>query len=156
MWCLRKISSFWGTKKKWENKKIYHFPLHSGLGWQGLRLCFCRTPDLSHFHFLNKNNIASSRVTKKQYCKIILFYKFLSNETDIFRVLMSHTLSREIVPDNTSFSLRCKLFLNLLLTGIRANSTFRTVFNFNKLKILYCWYIIFCYDYKHLPFSNKP
>ena len=24
------------------------FPLYSGLGWQGLRLCFCQTPDLCH------------------------------------------------------------------------------------------------------------
>ena len=28
---------------------------------------------------------------KEQYCKIILFYKFLSNETDIFRELLQNT-----------------------------------------------------------------
>ena len=32
------------------------------------------------------SNIDSFRVTIEQYCKIILFYTFLSNETDIFRV----------------------------------------------------------------------
>ena len=38
-----------------------------------------------------------------------------------------------------------------LLTGIRAKSTFKTVFDFKKMI-----YLFFCYDYKHLPFSNKP
>ena len=74
------------------------------------------------------------------------------------------------MPDNTSFSLKYESLLtgkilksknlkNLksLLTGISANSTlvdFKTVFDFKELKIIYCWDIIFCYDYKHLAFSN--
>ena len=46
-----------------------------------------------------------------------------------------------------------------LLTGINANSTFRTVLDFKKLKTRQHAveiFIIFCYDYKHLPFSSKP
>ena len=59
------------------------------------------------------NNINTSRVTSKQYCKTILFYKFLSNETDIFRELLPITTDFFRIPDNTSFSLRCELILNL-------------------------------------------
>ena len=48
-----KVLSILGTKKKCENKKICHsFPLFV-LGQQGGRLCFCQTPDLCHFCFLN-------------------------------------------------------------------------------------------------------
>ena len=44
-----------------------------------------------------------------------------------------------------------------LLTGSSAKSTFRKDFDFKKLK-KYTVEILttFCYDYKHLPFSNKP
>ena len=38
------------------------------------------------------NNIDTSRVTTKQYCKIILFYKFLLNSTtDVFKELLTNT-----------------------------------------------------------------
>ena len=62
------------------------------------------------------NNIYTYRVTTKQYCKIILFYKFLSNKTHIFRELLPNilqTFSTEDVPDNTSFSLKCEPIPNL-------------------------------------------
>ena len=49
-----------------------------------------------------------------------------------------HTFSRKILPDNTSFSLRCELYSKSLLTGIGANSTFRAVFDFKKLEIIHC------------------
>ena len=42
------------------------------------------------------------------------------------------------------------------LAGINAKSTFKNVSDFKKLKIIYYWDNIFCYDYKYLPFSNKP
>ena len=42
-----------------------------------------------------------------------------------------HTFSREILPDNTSFS-DLNLYSKSLLTGISAFSTFRTVFDFKK------------------------
>ena len=49
------------------------------------------------------------------------------------------------------------IYSKSLLTGISANSTFRTVIDFKKIKIIYCWDIYyFCYDYKYLLFSNKP
>ena len=40
---------------------------------------------------IHENNIETSRVTKKQYYKIILFQKLLLNETDIFRELLLNT-----------------------------------------------------------------
>ena len=39
LWCLRKVSYFWGTEKKCENKKFVIFPLIP-LRPQGLRLHF--------------------------------------------------------------------------------------------------------------------
>ena len=50
-----------------------------------------------------------------------------------------------------------RIYSKSLLTGISENSTFRTVFDFKKIKIIYFWDIYyFYYEYKHLPFSNKP
>ena len=43
---------------------------------------------------IHKNNIDTFRITNKQYYKIILFWKFLSTETDIFR---------ELLPNITNF-----------------------------------------------------
>ena len=95
-----------------------------------------------------------NRVIPKQYCKILIFYKFLSNKTDIFR---------ELLPNTTDFfHRRCIRQYSFLFhtfyieTGISA--TFRKDFDFKKLKIvLYTVGIfIFCYYYKHLLFSNKP
>ena len=66
------------------------------------------------------------------------------------------TFSRKIVLDNTSFS-QMWIYSKPFLVVISANSTFRTLFDFKKLKIICCWDIYhFCYDYKLLPFSNKP
>ena len=84
------------------------------------------------------NNIDTSRATTKQYYKIILFYKFLSNESDIFR---------ELLPDITDFfqgrCIRQYFFLSQMwtyfkswLNGISAKSTFRKVFGFEKLKTM--------------------
>ena len=57
LWCLNNVSSFWGTTKRCENKKIMlFFPLYSGLGRQGLRLRLCQTPNLRHFRFLNSKD----------------------------------------------------------------------------------------------------
>ena len=51
---------------------------------------------------------------------------------------MLQTFSREIVPDNTSLSVRCELIHwdKSLLTGISVNSTFRQVFDFKMLKVI--------------------
>ena len=45
---LFKFLSFWGTKKKCENKALFHLPLYSKLVQQGLRPFFCWTPDLTN------------------------------------------------------------------------------------------------------------
>ena len=56
------VSSFWGIKKKFENKKnVVIFPLIL-LGQQGLGLHFVELPTYRTF-----------RVTNKQYYKIIIF-----------------------------------------------------------------------------------
>ena len=68
-----------------------------------------------------------------------------------------YTFSREIVTDNTSFSLSCELILNLYWLGYvqRVPSELKKVLK--MLKLISCWDIYyFCHDYKHLPFSNKP
>ena len=44
LWCLGKVSSFWGNKKKRENKKIMSFSPLISLGQQGLRLRFVKLP----------------------------------------------------------------------------------------------------------------
>ena len=56
------VSSFWGIKNKFENKKnVVIFPLIL-LGQQGLGLHFVELPTYRTF-----------RVTNKQYYKIIIF-----------------------------------------------------------------------------------
>ena len=112
---------------------------------------------LYNFSEFKLKNIDTSRATTKQYYKIVIFYKFLSNKTDIFR---------ELLPNNTEiFHRRCTInylshshmwtYSKSLLTGIIAKSTFRKVFGFKILKLYYWDIYYFCYDYKHLPFSNK-
>ena len=92
-------------------------------------------------------------------CWHLQYYQSLSNETDIFR---------ELPPNTDFFCLSHSQILTCfksLLTRISARSTFKTVFHFKMLNIL--WdrkytkyaieiFIIFCYEYKHLPFSNMP
>ena len=46
---------------------------------------------LHNFSESISNNIDTSKVTPKQYSKIILFYNSLSNLTDIFRELLPNT-----------------------------------------------------------------
>ena len=85
------------------------------------------------------NTIYNSRITTKQYYKMLLFYKFLSNKTDIVRELLPNY--RRFSPDETWWCTRELLFLSQiwtyssksLLTEISAKSTFRKVFDFKKL-----------------------
>ena len=98
LWCLGTASSFWGTKKK-GNKRIYViFPPHSS-GTKRVATAFCWTFSVP-FNAISvsltiailKNNVNTFRVTNKQYYKIIIFKKFLLNETDIFKELLPNTL----------------------------------------------------------------
>ena len=80
LWCLRKVSSFWGTGKngkKCENKKLMSFFSLISLGRQGLRLRFVEFPtyiiSVPLTIEIHKHNIDTFRVTNKQYYKIILF-----------------------------------------------------------------------------------
>ena len=63
-------------------------------------------------HIFVSNNIDTSRVTTKQYCKMILFFKFLSNKTVIFSKILLILLTED-VPNNTFLSFRCELIINL-------------------------------------------
>ena len=106
---------------------------------QGSSLCFLELLNdaISTLIILeiHKNNIGTLGIFSKQYYKIILFKKFLSNANDIFR---------ELLPNSTDFfqknCTRQYLFLfhmwnysKSLLTVISSNSTFRTVFDLKKL-----------------------
>ena len=90
---------------------------------------------------IHKINIDTSKVTNKQYYKIILFKKFLSNKTNIFRELLPNTTDyfQKNCTRQYFFLFHIWTYSKPLLTGISANSTFRTVFDFKKLKIIYCW-----------------
>ena len=87
------------------------------------------------------NNIDTSTDTNKQYCKIILFYKFLSNKTGIFRELLPYSTNffhRRCTRQYFVFS-QMWTYSKSLLSVLIAKSTFRKVFDFKKLKIRYCW-----------------
>ena len=69
---------------------------------------------LNIFSEFRSNNINIYRVTAKHYCKIILSYKFYKKNLTFSEVLPNtNTFSTEDIPDNTFFSLRCGLILNL-------------------------------------------
>ena len=126
------------------------FPPYFGLAQQGLKLCFYRIPtdaiSVSLTIKIHNNNIEFSRVIFQYYYKIILFQKFLSNKTDIFRKLQPNTTNffREVILDNTSFSLRCKFFLNLFFTRISPKNAFKADSDFKKLNILPIIYLSIC------------
>ena len=82
---------------------------------------------------IHKNNIDTSRVTNK----------FLSNESDILRELLPNTTGFFQGNCIRHYFFQVWTYSKSLLTGIRANSTLRTVFNFKKLKIIYCWCIYY-------------
>ena len=82
-------------------------------------------------------NIDTSRVTTKQYYEIILFYMLLLNETDIFREFLPNTsLFSQKMYQAILLSLSMLIYSGSLSIGISANTTFRTVFCFKKLKII--------------------
>ena len=76
LWCLRKVSSFWDTKKKCKNKRFFIFPLYS-IGTTRDWLHFVKLPtyviSISLTTEIHKNNADNFNVTNKQYYKIILF-----------------------------------------------------------------------------------
>ena len=53
--CLRKVSSFWDTKKKCENKNFISF-FPCAIGATGVKTVSCWTSDLHHFYFLNNRD----------------------------------------------------------------------------------------------------
>ena len=105
-------------QKEVSKQKIYViFPPYSRLWLKGLRL-FSWTPNLCHLVSLtieiHKNNADNSRVANKQYYKSFYQTK-LTFSVSYCKILQ--TLSREIVPDNTSFSHRCEFILYLYWLG---------------------------------------
>ena len=130
LWCLKKVSSFWDTQSV-KIKHSHHFCPYSGLGQRGLRLRLCWLPSyaipvLNNFRIHN-NNIDIPRTTNNQYYKIILIGKFLPIETLTDFFLENRTTQYFFLAQMWSYSIS-------LLTGISANSNFRTMFYFKKLK----------------------
>ena len=117
------------------------------LGQQGLRLHFVKlltyTISVPLTLEIHKNNINTFRVTNKSYYKKILFQKFLSNEMDNFRELLPNIIYffQEKFTRQYFFLSDVNLYSKSLLAVISANSTFRTKFDFTKLKITHCWNI---------------
>ena len=83
-WCVREVSSFWGTRKKCENKKAPIIPPPPpppspySIWATRVKTAFCRNLDLCAISVsltieIHKNNIDTFRVTNKQYYKTILF-----------------------------------------------------------------------------------
>ena len=76
LWCARKASSFWGTKKKCEKKNYVDYNPPSPIipsGQQGLRLCIFKlltTIFISLTIEIHKNNSETFRVTNKHYYKL--------------------------------------------------------------------------------------
>ena len=94
---------------------------------------------------IHNNNVNTSKVTNKHRYKIILFQKFLSNKTDIFRELLPNTT--DVFQGNCTrqyfFLPQIWTYSKSLLIEMNVNSTFRTVFDFKKLKIRHCWDIYY-------------
>ena len=134
---------------------------------------------LHTFSEFTSNNTISDSHYKKYYTFSQRSYQTILTPSQLLskRAIKNHfsigfyrtklTISRELMPNTTDFFHRRQTrqyffpsqiwtYSKFLLTEISANSTFRKVFDFKKLKIIYCSNTYFCYDYKHLPFSNKP
>ena len=113
------IHLFQAPKRSVKNKKLVSFPPLLPLGQQWLRLHFVELPTYAIFISLvieiHINNTDTFRVTDKQFYKMILFKRFLLNKATLSKgyCQILQTFSRKIVPDNTSFSLRCEVILNL-------------------------------------------
>ena len=121
-------------KEVWKNKVCY-FPPYLWLGQHGLRLF------LSNSVFLilkiHKNNIDTSWVTNKHYYKKHTFLKlFMKQNWHLQRVTANYYTLFPRKLYKLYFLSQLETYSKYLLTGISANSTFRTVFNFKKLKII--------------------
>ena len=93
------LTSLWWTdfislrhQKKCENKRLMSFSPLFPLGQQGLRLHFAEhltyAISISSTIETHKNNNDTFRITKKQYYKIILFWKLLSTIKQKAKTLM--------------------------------------------------------------------
>ena len=103
------------------------------------------------------NNIDTSIVTTKHYSKIILFCKFYQTKMrfsescgQMLQIFFHRGCTRQ-------YFFLSQMWTNSksLLIWINEKSTFRKLFDFKKLKIVYCWDVYFFYDYNYLPLSNK-
>ena len=86
------------------------------------------------------HNIDTTRVTSKQYCKTILFYKYLLNDTDIFRELLLITTDLFHISCTRQYFFLSQMwtYSKSLLTRLSTKGTFRKAFDFKKLKMIYC------------------
>ena len=123
LWCLEKVFSFLDMKKNSRNKKFNHFIPLFRIGATRVKTVFVELPtyaiSVSLTIEIHKNNIDTSTVTNKQYYKKYFsksFYQpklaFLESYCQILQ-----TFCREILPENTSFSLRREVILSLCWQG---------------------------------------
>ena len=81
LYYLKKVSSFWSTKKKCENKNLCRFLPLFWIETTRVKTVFYGTPDLCHFCFLNNRDTQKQywhlQSSNKQYYKIILFKVFI-------------------------------------------------------------------------------
>ena len=146
-------------------KIVLSSPFYSWFGKQGLWLYFWQTLtyaiSVSLTIKIYKNNIDTSRITNKQCFKIILNtktrLKVFINKTDIFTELLPNTA--DISPRNCTrqyfFLSQMRTYFKCLLTGISANSSFRTEFDFEKLKMIYYWNIYVLVWLQASAFPNR-
>ena len=104
------------------------------------------------------DNINTSRVTTKHYSKIILSIKVFIKWNRHFQRVIAIDVSIEDVLGKASFCPRSDLILKPYWLGCVQRLPSEKCLMLKMLKIAsYSVEIfIFCYDYKHLPFSNKP
>ena len=165
MWFPKKGFIFLRQQKEVWKKIVLFSPFYSSFGKQGLWLYFWQTPtyaiSVSLTIKIYKNNIDTSRITNKQCFKIILNtktrLKVFINKTDIFTELLPNTA--DISPRNCTrqyfFLSQMRTYFKCLLTGISANSSFRTEFDFEKLKMIYYWNIYVLVWLQASAFPNR-
>ena len=90
------------------------------------------------------NNIDTSRVTTKRFCKIILFWNFLTNKTDIFRELLPNTtdLFPRICIGQYLFLSQMWAYSKSLLTGLKCKEYLQKSFLFQKVNKESHWFYV--------------
>ena len=78
----------------WKQKVYIIFPAYSWLGQQVLRLCFCQTPNLCHFIFLNNRDTLKQNMKDKNKTSLLAHYSnlFLAHNSVMFFIIPVHNI----------------------------------------------------------------